>query len=93
MWFRYQFRQRSQHYCFLDITDVLSSQTQLCAFQQEISAAYTKEVLHSEGDGALEQAAKAGSVVSFSGDIEDSPGHLPVQPAVGSLLCKGGWAQ
>jgi len=25
----------------------------------------------------------------FSGDIQDPPGCLPVQPAVGGLLCRG----
>ena len=38
---------------------------------------------------ALEQAAKGGCGFSLSGDIQDLPGHLPVQPAVGGLLCKG----
>ena len=44
-----------------------------------------KELLHSKGDGALEQAAQVGCGVSFSGDIQDPS----VQPAVGSLLCRG----
>ena len=48
-----------------------------------------KEILHGEGDGALEQAAQESCGFSFSGDIQDPPGHLPVQPTVGSLLCKG----
>ena len=43
----------------------------------------TKELLPSEGDGALEQAAQGGCGVSFSGDILDLPGQSPVQPAVG----------
>ena len=46
---------------------------------------------HSEGDGAPEQAAQADYGVFFSGDIQDQSGHLPVQPAVGSLLWQGGW--
>jgi len=45
-----------------------------------------EELLPSEGDGALEQAAQGGCGVSFSGDIQDLPGQGPVQPAVA-----GGW--
>jgi len=48
-----------------------------------------KELLQSEVDGALEQAAQGVCGLSFFGDIQDPPGHLPVQPAVGSLLCRG----
>ena len=47
-----------------------------------------KEFLHSEDDGALEQAAQGDCGFSFSEDIQDAPGHLLVQPAVGSLLCR-----
>ena len=43
-----------------------------------------------EGDGALEQAAQGGCGVSFSGDIQDSPGEGPVQPAVGDPASAGG---
>jgi len=50
---------------------------------------YVKELLHSEGDRALEQAARGGCGVSFSGDIQDPPGHLPVQHVVGGLLWQG----
>ena len=45
------------------------------------------------GDGALEQAAQRGCGVPFSGDIQDLPGCLLVQPTVGSLLCHGGWTR
>ena len=47
-----------------------------------------KELLHSEGDGALKQAAQGGWGVS-SGDVQDPLGRLPVQPAVEGLLCRG----
>ena len=36
-----------------------------------------------------EQAAQGGYGVSFSVDIQDPSGHLLVQPAVRSLLCRG----
>jgi len=42
-----------------------------------------EELLHSEGDRALEQAAQGGCGVSCPGDIQDLPGQHPVQPAVG----------
>jgi len=35
---------------------------------------------------ALAQAAQKGCGVSFSGDIQNPPGHLPMQPIVGKLL-------
>ena len=44
----------------------------------------------SEGDGALEQAAQGGCGVSFSGDIQDQPGHGPLQPTVGGPALAGG---
>uniref|UniRef100_A0A803YAZ5 RRM domain-containing protein n=1 Tax=Meleagris gallopavo TaxID=9103 RepID=A0A803YAZ5_MELGA len=36
------------------------------------------------------QAAQGGCGVSFSGDIQDPPGCLPVRPGVGNLLWQGG---
>ena len=47
-----------------------------------------EEELHSEGDGALAQAAQGGCGVSFSEDIQDPPG--PVQPALGDPASAGG---
>jgi len=45
-----------------------------------------------EGDGAPEQIAQRGCGVFFSGDIQNSCGHGPVQPALGEL-CQGGWTR
>lgn len=50
---------------------------------------YMKELLHNEVDRALEQAAQRGSKVCLSGNIQDTPRHLSVQPAVGGLLWHG----
>ena len=50
---------------------------------------HEEELLHSEGDRALEQAAQGGCGVSFSGDIQDPPGQVPVQPAVGDPASAG----
>ena len=57
---------------------------------QEVPSEHEEELLPSEGDGALEQAAQGGCGVSFSGDIQDPPGQDPVQPAVGDPASAGG---
>ena len=49
-----------------------------------------EELVPSEGDGALEQAAQGGCGVSFSGDTQDLPGRGPVQLAVGDPSLAGG---
>ena len=48
-----------------------------------------EELLPSEGDGALAQAAQGGCGVSFSGDIPDPPGRGAVPPALGDPA--SGW--
>ena len=58
---------------------------------QEVPSEHEEELLPSEGDGALEQAAHGGCGVSFSGDIPDPPGQGAVQPAVGDPASAGGW--
>ena len=47
---------------------------------------------HSEGDGALAQAAQRCCGVSFSADFQTPPGHGAVPPAVGDPALSGGWA-
>jgi len=49
---------------------------------EEVPAEHEEE-LHSEGDGALAQAAQGGCGVSFSGDIPNPPGRGSVQHALG----------
>jgi len=50
---------------------------------QEVPSEHEEELLPSEDDGALEQAAQGGCGVSFFVDIQDPPRCSPVQPAVG----------
>jgi len=57
---------------------------------EEVPPEYEEEFLPSEGDGALAQAAQGGGGVSFSGDIQDLPGQVPLQPAVGDPASAGG---
>ena len=57
---------------------------------QEVPSEHEEELLPSEGDGALAQAAQGGCGVSFSGDIQDPPGGGPLQPAVGDPASAGG---
>ena len=59
---------------------------------QEVPSEHEEELLPSEGDGVLAQAAQGGCGVSFSGDIQAPPGRGPVQPAVGDPAWAGGWA-
>ena len=56
---------------------------------QEVPSEHEEELLPSEGDGALEQAAQGGCGVSFSGDIQDPPGEGPVQPTLGHRASAG----
>ena len=57
---------------------------------EEVPSGHEEELLPSEGDRALEQAAQGGCGVSFSGEIQDPPGQCPVQPAVGDPALAGG---
>jgi len=59
---------------------------------QEVMYEHEEKLLYCEGD-RLEQAAQRGCGVSFCGDIQHQPGHLPVQPFVGTLLSQGSWTQ
>ena len=57
---------------------------------EEVPAEHEEELLASEGDEALAQAAQEGCGVSFSGDIQDPPGRGPVWPAAGDPASAGG---
>ena len=56
---------------------------------EEVPSEHEEELLHSEGDKALEQAAQRSCGFSFSGDIQNQPGQGPVQPAVGDPALAG----
>ena len=56
----------------------------------EVPSEHEEELLHSEGDRALEQAARGGCGVSFSGDIPAPPGQGPLQPTIGDPALAGG---
>jgi len=58
--------------------------------EAHVPSGYEEELLPSEGDGALAQAAQGGCGVSFSGDIQDPAGQGPLQPAVGDPASAGG---
>ena len=57
---------------------------------QEVLSEHEEELLHSKGDGGMEQFAQRGYRFSFSGAIQDPPGQGPVQPAVGDPALAGG---
>jgi len=57
---------------------------------QEVLSEHEEELLPSEGDGALEQAAHGGCGISFSGDIQGPPGQGPLQPTAGDPASAGG---
>jgi len=56
----------------------------------KVPSEHEEDLLHFEGDGALEQAAQRRHGFCFSGDIQDLPGQGPVQPAVGDPASAGG---
>ena len=54
---------------------------------------HKEELLHSESDEALAQAAQGGYGVSFSGDTQNLPGQGPVQPALREPALTGVWTR
>jgi len=59
----------------------------------EVPAEDEEELLPSEGDGALAQAAQGGCGVSLSEDIQDPPAQGPVQTAVDDPALAGVWTR
>ena len=60
---------------------------------QEVLSEHEEELLPSEGDRALAQAAQGGCGVSFPGYIQNPHGWGPVQPALGDAASTGGWTR
>jgi len=56
---------------------------------EEVPSEHEEELLHSEGAGALEQAAQRVCGIPFSGDIQNPPGHSSLQPALGDPALAG----
>ena len=76
-----------------EIKNVTESETEGQRAQteaEEAPAEPKEELLPSEGDGALAQAAQGGCGVSFSGDIQTPAGCGAVQPALGDPALTGG---
>jgi len=60
---------------------------------EKVLSEHEEELLPSEGDRALAQAAQGDCGVSFSGDIPDPPGRGAVQAALGDPASAGGWTK
>jgi len=85
----FKFKSKHGDFPFLTTTHVLTaSSTEL----GRALSSHEEELLPTEGDGALAQAAQGGCGVSFSGDIPAPPGRGAVQPALGDPAWAGGWA-